>query len=77
MTSRSVLLYRPVMALYPLLRPLIFRLGGEQAHNLTIRGLKAMSAGKPPQPDPLLATNVAGLVFPNPVGLAAGFDKDA
>jgi dihydroorotate dehydrogenase len=77
LTSRSVLLYRPVMALYPLLRPLIFRLGGEQAHNLTIRGLKAMSAGKPPQPDPLLATNVAGLDFPNPVGLAAGFDKDA
>jgi dihydroorotate dehydrogenase len=65
------------MALYPLLRPLIFRLGGEQAHRLTIAGLKALPAGKPAKPDPLLAIRVAGLDFPNPIGLAAGFDKDA
>jgi dihydroorotate dehydrogenase len=65
------------MALYPLLRPLIFRLGGEQAHRLTIAGLKALPAGKPAAPDPLLAIRVAGLDFPNPVGLAAGFDKKA
>jgi hypothetical protein len=30
------------MALYPLLRPLIFRLGGEQAHDLTIAALKRL-----------------------------------
>lgn len=64
------------MALYPLLRPLIFRLGGEQAHRLTIAALKALPAANPPMPDPLLAIRVAGIDFPNPIGLAAGFDKD-
>jgi dihydroorotate dehydrogenase len=65
------------MALYPLLRPIIFRLGGEKAHQLTIAGLKALPAGKPAASDPLLAIRVAGLHFPSPIGLAAGFDKDA
>ncbi len=65
------------MALYPLLRPLIFRLDGEQAHRLTIAGLKMTPAGRQAAPDPRLAIRVAGLDFPNPVGLAAGFDKDA
>lgn len=65
------------MALYPLFRPLVFRLGGEQAHRLTVAALKALPAGKPPKPDPLLAIRVAGIDFPNPIGLAAGFDKDA
>jgi dihydroorotate dehydrogenase len=65
------------MTLYPLLRPLIFRLGGEQAHRLTIATLRMLPAGRPPEVDPLLATEVAGLRFANPVGLAAGFDKDA
>jgi dihydroorotate dehydrogenase len=65
------------MALYPLLRPLAFALDPERAHRLTIRALKLKPAGGPPAPDPVLATRVAGLDFPNPVGLAAGFDKDA
>ena len=65
------------MALYPLLRPLAFLLDPERAHRLTVRALKAKPAGRPPRPDPVLATRVAGLSFPNPVGLAAGFDKDA
>ena len=65
------------MALYPLLRPFIFRLGGEQAHDLTIAALKRLPSVQPPAPDPMLAIRVAGLDFPNPVGLAAGFDKDA
>jgi dihydroorotate dehydrogenase len=65
------------MALYPLLRPLAFALDPERAHRLTIKALKAMPAGRPPAPDPMLAIKVAGLDFPNPVGLAAGFDKDA
>jgi dihydroorotate dehydrogenase len=65
------------MALYPLLRPLIFALDAERAHRMTIAALKVKPAGTPAPPDPVLAVKVAGLSFPNPVGLAAGFDKDA
>ncbi|HEX8239137.1 MAG TPA: quinone-dependent dihydroorotate dehydrogenase [Allosphingosinicella sp.] len=65
------------MALYPLLRPLIFALDAERAHRLTIRALGAVPPGAPAKEDPRLAVRVAGLDFPNPVGLAAGFDKDA
>jgi dihydroorotate dehydrogenase len=65
------------MALYSLLRPLVFALDAERAHRLTIRALKALPAGRAAGPDPVLAMRVAGLDFPNPVGLAAGFDKDA
>ncbi|HEY0411817.1 MAG TPA: quinone-dependent dihydroorotate dehydrogenase [Allosphingosinicella sp.] len=62
---------------YPLFRPLIFALDAERAHRLTIAALRLAPGRSPPAPDPLLATTVAGLAFPNPVGLAAGFDKDA
>ena len=65
------------MALYPLVRPLVFALDAERAHRLTIRALRAVPPGLPPAEDPKLAVRVAGLDFPNPVGLAAGFDKDA
>ncbi|HTU13235.1 MAG TPA: quinone-dependent dihydroorotate dehydrogenase [Allosphingosinicella sp.] len=65
------------MALYPLFRPLAFALDAERAHRLTIRALKLLPAGHPPRPDPALAIEVAGIPFPNPVGLAPGFDKDA
>lgn len=64
------------MAIYPLLRPLIFALDAERAHRLTIGALKALPAGGGARSDPLLGTRVAGLDFPNPIGLAAGFDKD-
>jgi dihydroorotate dehydrogenase len=64
------------MALFPLIRPMIFNLDGERAHRLTIRGLKALPAGEAPRQDPILGIRVSGLDFPNPVGLAAGFDKD-
>ncbi len=65
--------------LFPLLRPFIFLLDPEVAHNLTIKGLKA---GLSPTffakgDDPVLKTSVFGLDFNNPVGLAAGFDKNA
>jgi dihydroorotate dehydrogenase len=63
--------------LYPLLRPLVFALDAERAHRLTIAALKLAPARTPPEPDPVLATKIAGLAFPNPIGLAAGFDKDA
>jgi len=65
------------MALYPLVRPLAFALDAERAHRLTIRALKLLPAGLPAKADPMLAVRVAGLDFPNPTGLAAGFDKDA
>lgn len=65
------------MALFPLVRPLAFALDAERAYQLTIAGLKALPA-RPPRSSPeRLRTRVAGLDFANPVGLAAGFDKDA
>lgn len=63
--------------LYTLIRPLIHALDAETAHRLTINMLKPVPAPGKPERDPVLATAVAGLHFPNPVGLAAGFDKDA
>lgn len=62
--------------LYPLARPLLFRLDGEAAHRLIVRALSLMPDRRPAIEDPMLASTVAGLRFPNPVGLAAGFDKD-
>jgi dihydroorotate dehydrogenase len=67
------------VSLYTLLRRLIFALDAETAHRLTINLLKLRTgtAFTPePQWTPPLRTNVAGLDFPNPVGLAAGFDKN-
>jgi len=65
------------VSLYPLIRPLVFALDAETAHRATIAGLKMMPARRPAEFPPLLRTTVAGLDFPTPVGLAAGFDKDA
>jgi dihydroorotate dehydrogenase len=65
------------MALYPLVRPLAFALDAERAHRLTITALKLVPGGESARPDSLLSIRFAGLDFPNPVGLAAGFDKDA
>jgi dihydroorotate dehydrogenase len=68
------------VALYPLIRPLFFKLDAERAHRLTVGLLKLRTGtGFSPEPPstPALETTVAGLAFPNPVGLAAGFDKDA
>jgi dihydroorotate dehydrogenase len=65
------------MSLYPLLRPFFFRLDAERAHQLSIAGLKALPAKSAPAFDPVLETEVAGLRFSSPVGLAAGYDKDA
>ena len=65
------------MRLYPLLRPLIFRLDAERAHRATIAALKLLPKRRPPRFPATLTTSVAGVGFPSPVGLAAGFDKDA
>ncbi len=62
--------------IYPLLRPALFQLDAERAHRLTIESLKLMPHGGPAKAGNL-ATEVAGLKFPNPLGMAPGFDKDA
>ena len=62
--------------MYRLLRPLIFRLDAERAHRMTIAALKLMPKRRPPSFAGSLTTSIAGLGFPSPVGLAAGFDKD-
>ncbi|CAO3407675.1 quinone-dependent dihydroorotate dehydrogenase [Azospirillum largimobile] len=64
--------------LYPLAGPLLFRFDPETAHGLTIKALKTGLV--PPargKDEPALHTRVWGLDFANPVGLAAGFDKNA
>jgi dihydroorotate dehydrogenase len=65
------------MSLYPLLRPLTFALDAERAHRAAIAALKLMPSTLPPKFPASLHSTVAGLDFPSPVGLAAGFDKDA
>ena len=57
---------------------LLHRFDPETAHGLSLRALRAGLAALPgPIASPRLATQVAGLDLPNPVGLAAGFDKNA
>src|SRR6187399_1461486 len=62
--------------LYRLARPALFTLDAERAHGLALTGLKLQPAGSPQPPGGPLQTEVAGLAFPNPLGMAAGFDKD-
>ena len=66
--------------MYSIIRPLLFRLDPESAHNLTLANLKrlhGLGLLKPFLPNvPALPTRVMGLDFPNPVGLAAGLDKN-
>ncbi|OGA07006.1 MAG: dihydroorotate dehydrogenase (quinone) [Betaproteobacteria bacterium RIFCSPLOWO2_02_64_14] len=63
---------------YRVLRPFLRLVSPETAHRLAIGALKAGLSGRRREPDdPILTSRVWGLDFPNPVGLAAGFDKDA
>jgi len=62
--------------LYRLVRPALFALDAESAHAAAIAALKYLPEGGRAARGGLLQTEVAGLVFPNPVGMAAGFDKD-
>ncbi|CAO4165611.1 quinone-dependent dihydroorotate dehydrogenase [Methylorubrum populi] len=66
-----------VPAAFPLARPLLHRLDAETAHDLTLRGLALLPPRRPPPDEASLAVEAFGLRFPNPVGLAAGFDKGA
>ncbi len=72
--------------MYPIVRPLLFRLRPERAHDLVLRGLglagaSALARGALARAyavsDPRLAVTRFGLRFRSPVGLAAGLDKDA
>jgi len=65
------------VSLYPLIRPLAFALDAETAHRATIGALKLLPAHGPPDFPGSLKTRVAGIDFPTPIGLAAGFDKNA
>jgi dihydroorotate dehydrogenase len=58
-----------------LARPLLGLIEAEKAHRLAINALKLVPRGAPPADDPRLSLRVFGLNFPNPVGMAAGFDK--
>jgi len=62
---------------YPIFRPLAFRLNAERAHKATIAALRWVPPHRPPDMRASLRTQVAGLDFHSPIGLAAGFDKDA
>jgi dihydroorotate dehydrogenase len=63
---------------YPLIRPLLRALSPEAAHRLTVAALAAGFGGRASEPDPpILAQRLWGRDFPNPIGIAAGFDKDA
>ncbi|TAL84349.1 MAG: quinone-dependent dihydroorotate dehydrogenase [Rhodanobacter sp.] len=67
--------------MYDYLRPLLFRLDAETAHRLTLYGLgvaqRSHFAHWIATPPADLPTTVFGIDFPNPVGLAAGLDKNA
>jgi dihydroorotate dehydrogenase len=60
-----------------LARPLLHALEPENAHRLAIQMLKFAPLPRGPRDDRRLATWAFGLNFPNPVGIAAGFDKHA
>ncbi len=68
-----------MMNLYSIAKPLLFQLDAERVHDLTLKGLKIseqlglLSLVKKPVCQP---RQVMGLTFPNPVGLAAGLDKN-
>ncbi len=66
------------MSLYNFVRPFVFKIDPETAHGLTIKALKRGAVRTCKSIDePMLHQDLFGLSFKNPVGLAAGFDKNA
>jgi dihydroorotate dehydrogenase len=57
--------------------PLLRWLVPEDSHRLAIQGLKLLPPVRPRPDDAKLAVRAFGLNFPNPIGMAAGFDKNA
>src|SRR6056297_2961173 len=63
---------------YHIARSLLFRLDAEKAHNLTLKALKCGLGPKiEPVQDQRLRMTLWNRTFPTPLGLAAGFDKNA
>jgi dihydroorotate dehydrogenase len=76
--DRNIGIYKPDM-IYPILKRLLFAMDAEKTHDLSLKWLKIIHrSGLPrflPKPDSA-PCKVMGLEFKNPVGLAAGFDKN-
>lgn len=64
------------MSMTDLVAGLLRNMDPETAHGLAIRALQTAPLPRPPADDPILRTHLAGLDLPNPVGLAAGLDKN-
>lgn len=63
---------------YNLIGPLVRQFDPETAHGIALKALKCgLVPTVRPLNDPSLSVNLWGMDFPNPIGLAAGFDKDA
>jgi dihydroorotate dehydrogenase len=63
-------------SLFQLARPFLHALDPESAHHATLAALQLAWLPRPAPDDPRLAVRAFGLDFLNPIGLAAGFDKD-
>jgi len=63
--------------IYRFLRSVLFQLDAETAHRVALAALKLPWPHQPARTGGPLAIRVAGIDFPNPLGMAAGFDKDA
>jgi dihydroorotate dehydrogenase len=64
-----------IPGLFPLAKRFLHAIDAETAHDLTIKSLALLPARTPPQDDRRLGIEAFGRRFPNPVGLAAGLDK--
>ena len=68
------------MSMFSLIKPLLFKIDPETAHNLAVKSLKynyLPTSFFQIENEEMLAINLFGKNFPNPIGLAAGFDKSA
>lgn len=61
--------------LFDLARPVLMGIDPELAHGATIKALQFLPQARPDPDDPRLGLEAFGLRFPNPIGMAAGFDK--
>src|SRR5215472_2279637 len=67
-----------VTSLVSAMLPLLRAIDPERAHGIALRALRlGLAGGAAEDDDPMLSVDVFGRRFANPIGLAAGFDKDA
>jgi dihydroorotate dehydrogenase len=62
---------------YKLLKPALFLTDAESAHGFSLAALRSLPLPSAHTENPLLSQQLCGLHFPNPVGLAPGYDKNA